>query len=477
MIIPVILCGGTGTRLWPLSRELHPKQFLPLVDGQSSILQATVMRLRGLEDLGPPVAICNEEHRFLVSEQLREIGVDPAAILLEPCGRDTAPAVALAALEASDRWEDAVLLVLPADHVIQNAGVLLDAIRAALPLAEEGRLVLFGVRPERPETAYGYVEKGEALPGGVGHAVRGFVEKPDRDTARRFVSGGHFLWNSGIVLMRARAALQELERYTQPILDAVREARTGARADLAFTRLPALEFARCPAGSFDREVLENTTRAVVVTLDAGWTDVGSWNAMWEVQPGDEQGNVSHGDVVLQDVRDSFVRSGSRLVTVAGVEGLVVVETADAVFVASRDRAHEVGDIVASLKAHQRPEALHHKRVLRPWGGYESLVVGDRFRVKRIHVNPGQALSLQKHQHRAEHWVVVRGNAKVTCGDRELTLSEDESTYIPVGEVHRLENPGTVPLEIVEVQTGAYLGEDDIVRIEDRYGRGPGSVER
>jgi len=467
MLIPVILSGGVGSRLWPLSREGRPKQFLPLAD-ELSMLQATSRRLANLEVVAP-VIVCNEEHRFLVAEQMREIGVTPEAIILEPAGRNTAPAIALAALHIAKTHPGAQMLVLPADHFIKHPQAFTEAVIAALPVADEGRLVTFGVVPDQPETGYGYIRCGDALLPGVAELAE-FVEKPNAETAAAYLADGHYVWNSGMFLLRADAYLDALGQYAPAIDQACRQAMDVEHADLDFIRPDQQAFLACPSDSIDYAVMEHTNVGAVVSLDCGWSDIGAWSALWEVGDADVHGNVAEGDTLLQDTRNSYVRSETRLVTTTGVDNLVIVETADAVMVASRDKVQDVKGIVTALKASGRSEATLHQRVFRPWGSYESLVVSDRFQVKRIVVTPGAQLSLQMHHHRAEHWIVVHGTAEVTRGEEVFTLCEDQSTYIPLGMKHRLANPGRIPLELIEVQTGSYLGEDDIVRFEDVYGR-------
>jgi mannose-1-phosphate guanylyltransferase / mannose-6-phosphate isomerase len=470
MIIPVILSGGAGSRLWPLSRELYPKQLLPLVN-EWTMLQNSVQRLDGIESVGQPMVVCNESHRFMVAEQLRQIGRDPAAILLEPSGRNTAPAVALAALHAS-KDDDPVLLVLPADHVIPDIASFHSTVALGYACAKEGRLVLFGIVPRAPETGYGYIKRGEKLNEGGGETfeVERFAEKPDLKTAREYASSGEYYWNSGMFMFRAGRYLQELERFAPEILSACKKAYAGAVTDLDFTRVGSDAFGACPSDSIDYAVMEKTSDAVMIPLDAGWNDVGSWSALWEIGQRDAQGNVIAGDVLNHGSRNCYLHAASRMIAAVGVENHVVVETADAVLVASRDRVQDVKEIVARLKESQREEALLHRKVFRPWGSYEGIASGQRFQVKRIIVNPGASLSLQMHHHRAEHWIVVKGTASVTNGDKAFLLTENQSTYIPIGESHRLENPGMIPLEIIEVQSGSYLGEDDIVRFDDLYGR-------
>ena len=468
MLVPVILSGGAGTRLWPLSRELYPKQLLRLV-AERTMLQETVARTEGLPELAPPIVVCNENHRFMVAEQLRELGTAPQAIVLEPQGRNTAPAAAIAALLVSGGADaDPVLLVLPADHVITDVPAFQAAVAAGRVAAESGSLVTFGVVPDRAETGYGYIRRGAGP--GPAFSVAKFVEKPDSATARGYVEAGDYYWNSGMFMFRASAYLAELGRYAPAMLAACRAALAAAGRDLDFLRLPAQEFASCPSDSIDYAVMERTERAVVVPLAAGWSDVGSWAALADALPRDAEGNVTAGDVLTEDSSGCYLHSTSRLVAAVGLRDHVVVETKDAVLVAPRDRVQDVKELVAELKARGRYETSLHREVYRPWGSYDSIDSGDRFQVKRLIVNPGATLSLQLHHHRAEHWVVVTGTAKVTRGDEVFTLSENESTYIPIGARHRIENPGKIPLHIIEVQSGTYLGEDDIVRFEDRYGR-------
>lgn len=468
MLVPVLLSGGVGSRLWPVSRELYPKQFLPLT-GTDSLLVQTLRRSDTVAGAGAPIVVCNGEHRFLVAEQLRQCEINPAAILLEPVGRNTAPAVAAAALQALKSDSDAVLLVLPADHVILRPEEFLAAVAKGLPAAQDGQLVTFGIVPSAPETGFGYIRCGADVADCV-KQVKQFVEKPDLATAEGYLESGDYLWNSGMFLLRADSYLNELEAFAPSILTAVREALHKGQNDLDFLRLDPDAFSRCPSDSIDYAVMERTGKAVVVPLSCGWSDVGSWSSLWEVEAKDAIGNAVTGDVLLHDVDNSYVRAESRLVAAVGVEDLIIVETSDAVLVANKHRVQDVKHIVSTLKAQQRNEATVHKQVYRPWGSYESLVSAGRFQVKRIVVNPGQQLSLQMHHHRAEHWIVVSGTATVTCGEKEYLLGEDQSTYIPLGNRHRLTNPGVIPLEIIEVQTGSYLGEDDIVRFQDVYGR-------
>ena len=467
MLIPVLLSGGVGSRLWPVSREAHPKQFLPLAS-ELSMLQETLGRTRGLA-ASAPVVVCNEEHRFMVAEQLRELDIRPEALILEPEGRNTAPAVALAALRALAVDPEAVLLVLPADHLIGNVRAFVSAVEQALPQAESGRLMTFGVVPTSPETGYGYIKCGSELAAGL-YDLERFVEKPDVETARTYLESGDYLWNSGMFLLRAATYLDELDRHAPEMAAHCRKAMAGAAADMDFVRPDKASFLASPADSIDYAVMERTALGGVVALDCGWSDVGAWSALWDVADRDQDGNVTKGDVILEGCRNSYFRSESRLLAATGVDDLVVVETADAILVADRNQVQDVKKIVNRLKDSQRSEASLHHRVFRPWGSYESLIVAERFQVKRIVVNPGQTLSLQMHHHRAEHWIVVSGTAEVTCEDKVFMLGEDESTYIPLGHKHRLANPGRIALELIEVQSGTYLGEDDIVRFEDVYGR-------
>ena len=469
-IYPVILSGGAGTRLWPLSRAVLPKQLLPLVSGKT-MLQDTALRLAGWADLMPPLLVCGNEHRFLVAEQMREINIAPLGILLEPSGRNTAPAVAVAAHYLMALDPQAIMLVLPADHVIEDVVAFQAAMRRAAAMVNEGALATFGIVPTGPETGYGYIHGGALLQGGQDcYKVDRFVEKPDRETAQGCIDAGSYYWNSGMFLFRAERYLSELNEFQPAIASACEAAMRLGYRDLDFCRLDEAAFASCPSDSIDYAVMEHTSHAVVVPSAIGWSDVGSWSALWEVQQGDADGNVLRGDVYVDGVSDTLVRAESRMVAVVGVKDLIVVETADAVLVVHKDQVQRVKQIVDHLKTKERSEHLHHTKVHRPWGYYEGIDVGERFLVKRITVKPGQKLSLQMHHHRAEHWVVVSGTARVTCGDKVSLLTENESTYIPIGMNHRLENPGKVPLHIIEVQSGSYLEEDDIVRFEDIYQR-------
>ncbi|GAB4060325.1 mannose-1-phosphate guanylyltransferase/mannose-6-phosphate isomerase [Uliginosibacterium sediminicola] len=478
MLQPVILSGGSGSRLWPLSREQYPKQLLPLTADETP-LQITATRLNGLKDVAvaEPIVVTNEEHRFIIAEQLRQIGKASERIVLEPVGRNTAPALQLAAVVAQQEGGDPVLLVMPADHVVSDEAAFCAAIQEGFALAQAGALVTFGVVPDRPETGYGYIRVGQAVSGAASaKQLAAFVEKPNAAKAAEYVASGEFLWNSGIFMMKASVWQAALLALKPLIAKAGLDAVAGAKRDADFIRVDKAIFAACPSDSIDYAVMEKLGEhpelgaAIVVPLDAGWNDVGAWDALWDVSKKDAQGNVTRGDVMLHGSEDSLVFAGSRLVAAVGVKGLVVVETPDAVMVADKAHAQDVKAIVTRLKAEGKTLALNHRKVYRPWGWYDSIDMGPRFQVKRIVVNPGAKLSLQMHHHRAEHWIVVSGTAEVTNGDKVLLLSENQSTYIPLGTVHRLANPGKLPLEIIEVQSGSYLGEDDIVRFEDTYGR-------
>lgn len=480
MIVPVILSGGAGTRLWPLSRENQPKQFLSLV-GANTMLQETACRLEGFsadqEGVGAPIVVCNAEHRFMAAEQMRLSGASNVRVILEPVGRNTAPALTLAALIAVKGGTDPLLLVMPADHVIADRDAFQAAVAAGLPAAHSGGLVTFGIVPERPETGFGYIRTGAVRDDGT-LKLAAFVEKPNLERAAEYVSSGEYLWNSGLFLMRAGVWLEALGALNPEMLSACRQSIEAAERDSDFIRVDAETFSSCPADSIDYAVMEKLAaqpqlgiEGVVVPLSAGWSDVGAWDALWDVMPKDQFGNAGAGDTIAEGCKNSLLYSKERLVAGVGLENVIVVETPDAVLVVDKSRTQDVKQVVTRLKAEGRDLACSHRKIFRPWGWYDSLDSDDRFQVKRIVVKPGAKLSLQMHHHRAEHWVVVKGTAEVTNGDRTFLLSENESTYIPLGHVHRLANPGKVPLEIVEVQSGSYLGEDDIVRFEDSYGRG------
>lgn len=469
-LIPVILSGGSGSRLWPLSRSTYPKQFLALTE-PVSMLQATARRIADPDLFAPPIVICNDEHRFIIAEQLRAVDMATGDIVLEPVARNTAPAVTAACLIAAERYPDGIVLVLPSDHAIADARAFREALGRAVRAAEAGSLVTFGIRPTAPETGYGYIRRGEALAGiGECYEVGAFVEKPDPDTAARFVSGGDHYWNSGMFVFRADRLLAEIESHAPEVLAATRRSLAAARRDLDFTRLDEAGFSENPSISIDYAVMEKTADAAVVPCDIGWSDIGSWAALWQAGESDENGNVATGDVLMRDTENTLVHADRRLVATLGIRDAVIVETADAVMVADRTRAQDVREIVEALKQTDRVEATSHKRIYRPWGYYESIDFGSRYQVKQICVHPGRKLSLQMHHKRAEHWVIVEGTARVTRDEETLVLEENQSTYIPIGTRHRLENPGESDLRLVEVQTGSYLGEDDIVRFDDDYGR-------
>ncbi|MFG0454067.1 mannose-1-phosphate guanylyltransferase/mannose-6-phosphate isomerase [Shewanella mangrovisoli] len=465
-ILPVIMAGGTGTRLWPLSRGNFPKQFLSL-SGKATMLQNTISRLAGV-DHDPIMLICNEEHRFIAAEQVRQLGVKHSGIFLEPVGRNTAPAIALAAFKAVESGLDPLLLVLAADHVIDNIDSFQNSVIIASELALAGKLVTFGIVGCKPETGYGYIKRGKSYQ--EGFVVDCFVEKPDLATAKAYIESGDYYWNSGMFLFKASRYLSELKVYRPDIYSACELAMQVQNNDIDFIRIDKTAFEACPDDSIDYAVMEHTKDAVVVPMDAGWSDVGGFAALWEVSAKDVDGNVFNGDVKSVDTKNTLVFGGNKLVTTVGVEDLVIVDTKDAVLVAHKDQSQNVKAIVSQLKSEQRSEVTFHREVYRPWGKYDSIDNGDRFQVKRITVKPGAKLSVQMHHHRAEHWIVVSGTAKVTNGDKDILLTENQSTYIPVGVIHALENPGKVDLELIEVQSGSYLGEDDIVRFEDRYGR-------
>lgn len=470
-IHPVILCGGSGTRLWPMSRGGYPKQYLPLA-GEHSLVQQTALRLASIPDAVAPIIVSNNEQRFIVSEQLRKVGIKPASVILEPVGRNTAPAIAVAALVALRNDPEALLLVLPSDHVILNEKAFVKAAQAAARTAADQRLITFGIEPENPHTGYGYIRRGPALGGdSEAYSVAAFVEKPDLATAKGFLEEGGYYWNSGMFMLNAATYLEELRRYEPEVVRHAEASLDAGKHDADFVRLDEQAFAASPNISIDYAVMERTSRAAVVAgTDLGWNDIGSWSSLAEIGERDENGNTLIGDVFAEGVKNSYIRAEQRMVATIGLDNIVVVETADAVLVAHRDRAQDVKKVVEWLNASGRQESVTHRRVIRPWGSYEGIDQGDRFQVKRIIVNPGARLSLQMHHHRAEHWIVVKGTALVTNGEKEILLGENQSTYIPLGEKHRLENPGKIPLELIEVQSGTYLGEDDIVRFEDTYGR-------
>ena len=467
MIIPVILAGGSGTRLWPLSRKLHPKQFIELI-GETTLFQEAILRLPELVE--KPLVICNEEHRFLTAEQLRQIDRSASSIILEPVGKNTAPAIALAALKSINNNENVILLVLSADHLIQDVGKFHQAIESAKKQAEKNKLVAFGIVPKSVETSFGYI-KGDVSQDEDYYNIDEFVEKPDYKTAQKYVDSGKYFWNSGMFMFKASVYLDELDKYEPEILSACRRSCQTEFHDLDFIRLNKDEFLRCPSQSIDYAVMEKTKDAVMVELDASWNDVGSWSALWDSQPKDVNNNLISGDVILNEVNNSYVHSASnRLVSAIGVSNLVIVDTQDAILVADKSQDQLVKNIVQNLQNSKRSECDHHRTVFRPWGHYDSIDIEDNFIVKRILVNPRSRLSLQKHQYRAEHWVIVKGHAKVTCDDKVFKLEENQSTYIPLGVVHRLENVGNIPLEVIEIQTGERLNEDDIIRLEDDYKR-------
>ncbi len=473
MILPVILAGGSGTRLWPLSRALYPKQLISLVDRQT-MLQSTILRLDGLDSTGNPMVICNDEYRFMVAEQLRQIDIEAEAIILEPVGRNTAPALAVAAIRAMETGGDPVLLVLPADHHIAHTDQFKRIVKSGQAYAQAGRLITFGIVPQKPETGYGYIKMGDPLPSAGGDvtavSIAAFVEKPDMATAKAYVASQAYCWNSGMFMFKASQVLKELGAFVPDIVAACQEAIKKGKSDLDFFRLDRASFAACPKDSIDYAVMEKTDSGAMLPMAAGWSDLGSWEALWQVGEKDELNNVIKGDVVLQDVGDSYLHAESRLVAAVGLKDHIVVETSDAVMISPRDRVQDVKGLVDRLKAKDRQETRTHKRVYRPWGTVDQLVAGNRFQVNRITVKPGGVLSLQKHFNRSEHWIVVRGSALVTKADEQVVLKEDSSTYISAGIAHRLENPGKIPLELIEVQTGGYIGEDDITRLEDIYGR-------
>lgn len=473
MIVPVILAGGSGTRLWPLSRQSNPKQFLYLVDQQYTMLQLTLKRLENLsQQVLPPIIVCNENHRFIVAEQLRQIDIAHASIILEPCAKNTAPAITLAALQALELYPDqsVSLLVLSADHFIADVPAFQQSILLAEQQAQLEKLVIFGVTPTEPHTGYGYIQLGEQIKEKATYKLDQFVEKPDLKTAEHYVSSQNYLWNSGMFMFQTPLFLQELKLHQAEIYESCLSAWQARTKDLDFIRIGLQEFQQCPENSIDYAIMENTAQGVVVCLDVGWNDLGSWSSLWQSNQKDDNQNVIFGDVLAEQSQRNYVYSSSRLVTVLGVEDLIVVETKDAVLIAHQDKSQEIKKIVEQLKIEQRVELLQHKEFVRPWGKYDCIDIGERYQVKRITVNAKAKLSLQMHHHRAEHWVVVKGTAKVIKGEEQYYVSENESTFIPLGTLHSLENPGCIPLELIEIQSGSYLGEDDIVRFKDEYGR-------
>ncbi|MCB9495149.1 MAG: mannose-1-phosphate guanylyltransferase/mannose-6-phosphate isomerase [Desulfobacteraceae bacterium] len=470
MLIPVILAGGSGTRLWPLSRRLYPKQLIELTS-DNTMLQETILRLENIENLSDPIIICNEEHRFMVAEQLRQISIESPSIILEPVAKNTAPAIAAAAVKALELDSDPTLIVLPADHYIGDMENFKKSIKTGYEAAEKDLVITFGIVPSSPETGYGYIKKGAAVSDQVS-MVEKFVEKPDLETAKQYLESGRYLWNSGMFIFKAKTIIEEFENNSPEILKCSRTAVEKSSVDLDFMRLDRESFSLSPEDSIDYAIMEKTKRAAVIPISCKWNDLGSFEALWQTKQKDENNNVTYGDVYLSDVKNSFLHSTSRIVAAVGIEDHVVIETSDAVLVASRDKVQDVKKIVEQLKKDKRNEPDIHKKVYRPWGNYETIDISERFQVKRLTVKPGEKLSAQKHHHRAEHWVVVKGTAVVTRGEDEILLKEDESIYIPLGTLHRLYNPGKIPLEIVEVQSGSYLGEDDIVRFDDIYGRSP-----
>jgi mannose-1-phosphate guanylyltransferase/mannose-6-phosphate isomerase len=467
-IIPVILSGGSGTRLWPMSRKEFPKQYLPLV-GDNTMLQETILRLSGLDNLGEPIIVCNTDHRFLVAEQCLQIGINKPIILLEPVGRNTAPAIAAAALQSLKSIDDTVMLVLSADHVIQNVDVFHDSIKIASSQAQEGKLATFGIVPRHADTGYGYIKSSKNNIDG-GYKVEEFVEKPDLDAAQAYLEQGNYLWNSGMFMFKADVLIDELTTHSPDIVKLVSDAVNNAKKDLDFIRLDKQAFESSPSDSIDYALMEKSDNVVVVPLDAGWSDIGSWSALYDIGSKDSSGNVLKGDVIVKDTTNTYIYAADHMITTLGVDNLIVIDTPDATFIASQDKAHEVKTIIKSLQKEGRGEAHSNRKVYRPWGWYDSIDSGEYFQVKRLYVKPGAKLSLQMHHKRAEHWVVVSGTATVTNGEQTFSLNKGESTYIPLGSIHALENQTRKPLEIIEVQSGTYLGEDDIVRFDDLYGR-------
>ena len=472
-IFPVILCGGTGSRLWPLSRKSYPKQFLSINNNTAkSLLQSTQERIKNLKGLKDPILICSEEHRFLVAEQMREINVNPNSILLEPFGRNTAPAITLAALKALEIEEDPILLVLSSDHIIGDENQFIKVIESGIEYANEERLVIFGVIPDSPDTGYGYIKSQIPLEGSVikGSKIENFIEKPDFDTANQLIKDKRYTWNSGMFIFKAKSILKEVENHSPDVLKYCKEALEEKLFDLDFQRLNKNAFEKCPNISIDIAVMEKTNIGTVLPLEANWTDIGSWDAIWKISKKDINNNFIEGKIVTKNTNDCYLKSEKRLIATIGIKNLIIVETSDAILVADKSQSQEVKNIVNSLKEKGIPEGQEHKRIYRPWGFYESLIDEERWQVKIINVNPGGKLSLQKHHHRSEHWIVVNGTANVEIDEKEITLHENQSSYIPIGSKHRLSNPGKIPLKLIEVQSGSYLGEDDIERFEDNYGR-------
>jgi len=463
-ITPVILSGGSGTRLWPLSRKQHPKQYLSLADEQT-MLQATIQRLQGLENLGCPIVICNQEHRFLVAEQLQQINIEKPMIILEPEGKNTAPAIAAAA----HYIKDGLMLILPADHIIQDTQAFHQSINIAIKQAEQDKLVTFGITPVEPNTGYGYIEKSSEIVDQV-YKIKRFVEKPGLETAKQYLKDGNYLWNSGMFLFTAQNYLKELNKYNAKISESCKQAIEKAKQDYDFLRLDSAAFSESPADSIDYAVMEKTENAAVVPLDAGWNDIGNWSALYQIGEKDKNNNVIKGNAITTETTNSYINANHHMIATIGIDDLIIVDTADATLVASKDKTQQVKQIVEQLQQQNRTEEQLHRKVYRPWGWYDTIDNGHRFKVKRICVTPGATLSLQKHHHRAEHWIIVKGTAKITNGNKTELLTENQSTYIPIGTSHRLENLGKLPLEMIEVQSGSYLGEDDIERIEDNYGR-------